>query len=98
VLTSEWRTSYATELVRRCPHKRLDKGEVFIDPARFVADPDKAQRYPELPYLSFAARLSGLRAFNADTGLAVVRAGIRRSIAGCFSTRPSPNRVRFRTC
>jgi len=74
VLTSEWRTSYATELFGDVLHKRLDKGEVFIDPARFVADPDKAQRYPELPYLSLRLAYLACEHFNADTGLAVVRA------------------------
>src|SRR5882757_7942668 len=74
VLTSEWRMSYATELFGDVLHKRLDKGEVFIDPARFVADPDKAQRYPELPYLSLRLAYLACEHFNADTGLAVVRA------------------------
>jgi hypothetical protein len=74
VLTSEWRMSYATELFGDVLHPRLDKGEVFIDPARFVADPDKAQRFPELPYLSLRLAYLACEHFNADTGLAVVRA------------------------
>jgi hypothetical protein len=74
VLTPESRLSYTAELFGDILHPRLDKGEVFIDPARFVADPEKAQRFPELPYLT--ARLSFLACeyFNADTGLALVRA------------------------
>src|ERR1700722_6057655 len=73
VLTAERRMSYTTELFGDVLNPRLDKGEVFIDPARFVADPEKAQRFPELPYLT--ARLSFLACeyFNADTGLALVR-------------------------
>src|SRR5271154_4222646 len=43
VLTSERRMSYATELFGDVLPPRLDRGEVFIDPARFVADPEKAQ-------------------------------------------------------
>jgi hypothetical protein len=74
ILTSEWRMSYATELFGDVLHPRLDQGEVFIDPARFVADPDKAQRFPELPYLTLRLAYLACEYFNADTGLALVRA------------------------
>ncbi|WP_426437349.1 N-acyl amino acid synthase FeeM domain-containing protein [Bradyrhizobium genosp. P] len=74
VLTSDWRMSYATELFGDVLHSRLDEGEVFVDPARFVADPDKAQRFPELPYLSLRLAYLACEYFNADTGLALVRA------------------------
>ena len=74
VLTSEWRMSYATELFGDVLHPRLNQGEVFIDPARFVADPEKAQRFPELPYLTLRLAYLACEYFNADTGLALVRA------------------------
>jgi N-acyl amino acid synthase FeeM len=74
VLTSEWRTSYATELFGDVLHPRLDQGEVFVDPARFVADPEKHQRFPELPYVTLRLAYLACEYFNADTGLAVVRA------------------------
>jgi len=74
VLTSEWRMSYATELFGDVLHPRLDRGEVFIDPARFVADPDKAQQFPELPYLTLRLAYLACEYFNADVGLALVRA------------------------
>ena len=74
VLTSEWRMSYATELFGDVLDPRLDQGEVFIDPARFVADPEKAQRFPELPYLTLRLAYLACEYFNADTGLALVRA------------------------
>jgi hypothetical protein len=74
VLTPEWRMSYATELFGDILHPRLDQGEVFIDPARFVADPEKAQRFPELPYLTVRLAYLACEHFNADTGLALVRA------------------------
>jgi hypothetical protein len=74
VLTSECRMSYATELFGDVLHPRLDQGEVFIDPARFVADPEKAQRFPELPYLTLRLSYMACEYFNADTGLALVRA------------------------
>src|SRR3984893_2212124 len=74
VLTSEWRMSYATELFGDVLHPRLDQGEIFVDPARFVADPEKAQRFPELPYLTLRLAFLACEYFNADTGLALVRA------------------------
>jgi len=74
VLTSECRMSYATELFGDVLHPRLDRGEVFIDPARFVAEPEKAQRFPELPYVTLRLAYLACEYFNADTGLALVRA------------------------
>ena len=74
LLTSQWRTSYATELFGDILHPRLDRGEVFVDPARFVADPEKAKRFPELPYLTVRLPYMACEYFNADSGLAVVRA------------------------
>ncbi|MBU6463550.1 MAG: hypothetical protein KGL35_29630 [Bradyrhizobium sp.] len=73
VLTSEWRMSYTTELFGDILHPRLDRGEVFVDPARFVADPKKAQRFPELPYLAVRLGYLACDYFNADTGLSMVR-------------------------
>jgi hypothetical protein len=73
VLTSEWRASYTTELFGDVLHERLDRGEVFVDPARFSADPEKAQRFPELPYLIVRLGYLACDYFNADTGLAMVR-------------------------
>lgn len=74
VLTPDQRMSFATELFGDVLHPRLDRGEVIIDPARFVADPEKAQRYPELPYLTVRLPYMACEYFNADTGLAQVRA------------------------
>jgi N-acyl amino acid synthase FeeM len=73
VLTSERRMSCTTELFGDVLHPRLDKGEVFIDPARFVADPEKARRFLELPYLTVRLVFLACEYFNADTGLALVR-------------------------
>lgn len=74
VLTRQRRLSYSTELFGDILHPRLDRGEVLIDPARFVADPAKAQRFPELPYLTARLTFLACEYFNADTGLALVRA------------------------
>jgi len=73
VLTSERRMSFATELFGDVLHPRLDQGEVFIDPARFVADPEKHRRFPELPYVTLRLAYLACDYFNADTGLAIVR-------------------------
>jgi hypothetical protein len=73
VLTSECRPSYTTELFGDVLHGRLDRGEVFIDPARFAADPEKAKRFPELPYVTLRLAYLACDHFNADTGLAMVR-------------------------
>ena len=73
VLTPEWRTSYTSELFGDVLHSRLDRGEVFIDPARFAADPEKAKQFPELPYVTLRLAYLACDHFNADTGLAMVR-------------------------
>jgi hypothetical protein len=75
VLTSQWRMSFATELFGDVLDPRLDQGEVFIDAARFVADPEKAQRFPQLPYLTLRLAYLACEYFNANTGLALVRTG-----------------------
>ncbi|MBR0964932.1 hypothetical protein JQ554_14575 [Bradyrhizobium diazoefficiens] len=74
ILTSDQRMSYATELFGDVLHPRLDRGEVFVDPARFVADPEHARRFPELPYVTLRLAYLACEHFNADTGLAQVRA------------------------
>jgi hypothetical protein len=73
VLTPEWRMSFSTEFFGDVLHDRLDRGEVFVDPARFAADPEMAQRFPELPYLTVRLGYLACDHFNADTGLALVR-------------------------
>jgi hypothetical protein len=91
VLTPEWRLSYSTELFGDILHPRLDRGEVFIDPARFVADPEKAQRFPELPYLTVRLVFLACEYFNADTGLALVRAEHQGFYRRVFLNETFPN-------
>jgi hypothetical protein len=74
VLTSEWRQSCSNEAFGEILNPKLDRGEVIIDPARFVADPDKVQRFPELPYVTLRLAYMACEYFNADLGLAIVRA------------------------
>jgi hypothetical protein len=73
VLTSEERMSYTSELFGDVLHHRLDRGEVFVDPARFAADPEKARLFPEIPYATLRLAYLACDHFNADTGLAMVR-------------------------
>jgi hypothetical protein len=73
VLNSEWRQSCSAEAFGEILMPRLDRGEVIIDPARFVADPDKAGRYIELPYVTLRLAYMACEYFNADLGLAIVR-------------------------
>jgi len=73
VLTSEWRMSPSVELFGDVLHPQLDKGKVIIDSTRFVADPEKARNFPELPYVTVRlGSMAGVH-FNADYGLAIVR-------------------------
>jgi N-acyl-L-homoserine lactone synthetase len=73
VATSEWRMSPSVELFGDLLHPELDKGRVFIDPTRFVADPEKAKRFPELPYATVRLGYVAGVHFKADVGLALVR-------------------------
>jgi len=74
VLTPEWRESCSAEAFGEILHPRLDRGEIIVDPARFVADPEKARRFPELPYVTLRLAYMACEYFNADLGLAIVRA------------------------
>jgi hypothetical protein len=74
VLTSEWRQSCSAEAFGEILYPRLDRGQIIIDPTRFVADPERAGRYPELPYLTLRLAYLACEYFNADLGLAIVRA------------------------
>jgi hypothetical protein len=69
-----WRLSCSTEIFGEILHPRIDRGETIIDPSRFVADPDKVGRFPELPYLTLRLVYMACEYFNADIGLAIVRA------------------------
>ena len=73
VLTSEWRDSPSCENFGDILHPELDRGKVIIDPTRFVADPEKAKAFPELPYVTVRLGWVACGHFNADIGLASVR-------------------------
>ena len=65
--------SPSSEMFSDLLHPELDRGKVIVDPTRFVADPDKAKRFPELPYLTVRLGYVACDYFNADIGLAIVR-------------------------
>jgi hypothetical protein len=73
IATSEWRTSPSVEVFGDVLHPKLDRGMVFVDSTRFVADPDKARHCIALPYVT--VRLGSMAGvyFDADYGLAMVR-------------------------
>jgi hypothetical protein len=73
LLTPERRVSPSVAVFGDVLHPQLDKGMVFIDSTRFVADPEKARNFPELPYVTVRlGSMAGVH-FNADFGLAMVR-------------------------
>src|SRR3954449_11688954 len=51
VLTSQWRGSPSSEMFGDVLHPQLDEGRVIIDPNRFVCDPAKAGKFPEISFL-----------------------------------------------
>jgi hypothetical protein len=52
----------------------IARGKVIVDPTRFVANPERAGRYPELAYLTVRLGYLACGYFDADLGLATVRA------------------------
>jgi hypothetical protein len=73
VVTPEWRNAPTVEVFGDVLHPKLDQGMVFIDSTRFVADPEKARNFPELPYVTVRLGSTAGVHFNADYGLAPVR-------------------------
>jgi hypothetical protein len=88
VLTSEYRGSPSSEMFTDLLHPELDRGKVIIDPTRFVADPEKAKRFPELPYVTVRLGYVACGYFNADIGLANVRPEHRAFYRRVFLQEP----------
>lgn len=51
----------------------LAEGKIIVDPNRFVADPLRETRIPELPYVTLRLAYVACAYFNADIGTATVR-------------------------
>ena len=88
VLTSEYRGSPSSEMFTDLLHPELDRGKVIIDPTRFVADPEKARTFPELPYVTVRLGYVACGYFNADIGLANVRPEHRAFYRKVFLQQP----------
>lgn len=66
----------------------LAGGKIIVDPTRFVADPSREKRYPELPYLTVRLGYVACAYFNADIGLATVRAEHQAFYRRVFLQKP----------
>lgn len=88
VLSREWRGSPSSEMFSDLLHPELDRGKVIIDPTRFVADPEKARRFPELPYVTVRLGYVACAHFDADIGLANVRPEHRAFYRKVFLQEP----------
>lgn len=88
VLTSGYRGSPSSEMFTELLHPELDRGKVIIDPTRFVADPEKARTFPELPYVTVRLGYIACGHFNADIGLANVRPEHRAFYRKVFLQEP----------
>jgi len=88
VLNSEWRGSPSSDMFADIVHPELDRGLTIIDPTRFVADPEKAKRFPELPYVTVRLGWIACGYFNADIGLANVRPEHRAFYRKVFLQEP----------
>lgn len=88
VLTPEWRGSPSSEMFSDLIHPELDRGKIVIDPTRFVADPERAKRFPELPYVTVRLGYIACGHFNADIGLANVRPEHRAFYRKVFLQEP----------
>lgn len=51
----------------------LKRGKIIVDPNRFVAEPARARRFPELPYVTVRLGYVACAYFQADLGTATVR-------------------------
>jgi N-acyl amino acid synthase FeeM len=88
VLTSEWRGSPSSEMFGDILHPELDRGRIIVDPTRFVADPEKAKGFLELPYVTVRLGWIACGHFNADIGLANVRPEHRAFYRKVFLQEP----------
>jgi hypothetical protein len=66
----------------------LAQGKVIVDPTRFVADPNREKRFPELPYMTLRLAYVACGYFNADIGLATVRAEHQAFYRRVFMHKP----------
>jgi len=73
VATPEYPDTPAVDAFSDLLKPRIAEGKVIVDPNRFVADPDRSNRVPELPYLTVRLGYVACAHFNADIGTATAR-------------------------
>lgn len=73
VASPAWPDTPSMEVFPEALKPELAKGRVMVDPTRFVADPDYADRPVELPYMTLRLAHVACDYFHADLGLASVR-------------------------
>lgn len=88
VATPDYPTTPSVEVFSDILGPEVARGKVIVDPTRFVADPDRTQRMPELPYVTVRLGYVACVHFNADIGLATVRAEHRAFYRRVFLQEP----------
>jgi N-acyl-L-homoserine lactone synthetase len=88
VATPSYPTSPSVEVFPDVLRPELARGRTLVDPTRFVADPERAKHYPELPYATVRLGYVAGVHFNADIGLATVRAEHRAFYRRVFLQEP----------
>jgi hypothetical protein len=88
VVSPEWRNSPSADMYSDVLQPDIDSGQIIVDPTRFVADPEKAKAFPELPYVTVRLGLVACAHFHADIGLASVRAEHRAFYRKVFLQHP----------
>jgi hypothetical protein len=74
VASPEWPDTPSMSVFPDTLGSELAKGRIMVDPTRFVADPERASRIVELPYMTLRLAYVACEYFHADLGLASVRA------------------------
>lgn len=73
VLSRNARSGYTPAIYGDVLDPLLDRGQVFIDAARFVVDPVRSRQHPDLALLTLRLAYLACDHFDADTGIAMVR-------------------------
>jgi hypothetical protein len=73
VATPDNHDTPAVDAFRDLLEPELAQSKVIVDPNRFVADPVRRTRYPELPYMTLRLAYVACTHFAADIGTATVR-------------------------
>lgn len=74
VISSAHPDSSAAAIFPEVVGPMLAAGKVLVDPNRFVADPDRAEKDPRLPFVVARLGFMAVQHFRADVGLATPRA------------------------